>query len=42
MFEVFVTNLTDQYRKEGRIRMNQKAPATPTMPGAPGLPGSRS
>jgi peptidyl-prolyl cis-trans isomerase D len=42
MFEVFVTNLTDQYKKEGRIRMNQKAPATPTMPGAPGLPGSRS
>ena len=24
MFEVFVTNLVDQYEKQGRIRMNRK------------------
>ncbi len=34
MFEVFVTSLVDQYQKQGRIRMNQKAqsPLTPTSP----------
>jgi peptidyl-prolyl cis-trans isomerase D len=35
MFEVFVTNLVDQYQKQGRIHMNTKSPSPPT-PGAAG------
>ncbi len=33
MFEVFVTNLVDQYQKQGRIHMNTKTQSPPT-PGA--------
>ncbi len=34
MFEVFVTNLVDQYQKQGRIRMNAKAQSSPLPGGA--------
>jgi peptidyl-prolyl cis-trans isomerase D len=33
MFQVFVTNLVDQYQKQGRIRMNKKTQSALT-PGA--------
>jgi peptidyl-prolyl cis-trans isomerase D len=36
MFAVFVTNLTERYQKEGRIRMNKRA-QQPGLPG--GAPG---
>ncbi|QNI34336.1 peptidyl-prolyl cis-trans isomerase [Alloacidobacterium dinghuense] len=35
MFSVFVTNLTDQYQKEGRIRVNKRMQQQPGLPGAP-------
>ena len=34
MFEVFISNLVDQYQKQGRIRMNSKT-QTALSPGAP-------
>ena len=34
MFEVFVTNLVDQYQKQGRIRMNAKAQTPSPLGGA--------
>ena len=40
MFSVFVTNLTAQYEKEGRVRMNRRMQQQPGMPGAPGAPQS--
>ncbi len=40
MFAVFVTNLTDRYQKEGRIRVNKRMPQQPGLPGAPGAPQS--
>jgi len=36
MFAVFVTNLTDKYQKEGRIRLNKRQQQQPGLPGAPG------
>jgi peptidyl-prolyl cis-trans isomerase D len=38
MFEVFVSNLTDQYQKQGRIRINKRMQQQPGLPGAPGAP----
>jgi peptidyl-prolyl cis-trans isomerase D len=38
MFAVFVTNLTDQYQKQGRIRINKRMQQQPGLPGAPGAP----
>jgi peptidyl-prolyl cis-trans isomerase D len=35
MFSVFVTNLTDQYQKQGRIRINKKMQQQPGLPGSP-------
>ncbi|HYK36667.1 peptidylprolyl isomerase [Alloacidobacterium sp.] len=35
MFEVFVTNLVDQYQKAGRIRVNRRMQQQPGLPGAP-------
>lgn len=35
MFAVFVTNLVDQYQKEGRIRVNRRMQQQPGLPGAP-------
>ena len=36
MFAVFVTNLTEKYQKEGRIRVNKRMQQQPGLPGAPG------
>jgi peptidyl-prolyl cis-trans isomerase D len=38
MFAVFVTNLTDQYQKQGRIRINRRMQQQ--QPGLPGAPQS--
>jgi peptidyl-prolyl cis-trans isomerase D len=38
MFAVFVTNLTDQYQKQGRIRINKRMQQQ--QPGLPGAPQS--
>lgn len=35
MFEVFVTNLVDQYQKAGRIRVNRRQQQQPGLPAAP-------
>jgi peptidyl-prolyl cis-trans isomerase D len=35
MFAVFVTNLVDQYQKQGRIRMNRRAQQQPALPAQP-------
>ncbi len=35
MFAVFVTNLVDQYQKQGRIRINKRMQQQPGLPGQP-------
>jgi peptidyl-prolyl cis-trans isomerase D len=35
MFSVFVTNLVDQYQKQGRIRINKRMQQQPGLPGQP-------
>jgi peptidyl-prolyl cis-trans isomerase D len=33
VFAVYVTNVTQEYEKSGRVRMNKKAQQSPMIPG---------